>query len=403
MKMHRVVLVLFFILMFHGKHYGICITDPWTGETHCVDAPPPPPPPEGDGSDNGNERTRTTSGNSDQGAAMDAWAAQKESEEKAKKAARAQQKEEKARIKRMAQEEKARKKQEEMAFAIKQEQERKEAEAAKKQAEKVIEIIRGETKLYNSQLDRLRREMNHVHVPLPQEQFYKKVHEGVVLGFMGEAPTDSGMVSPISDKVIDTSDIYQTMDKKLNNEPSIMKKGKEEGLRVFADHFRKGDHTLSTETGKELVRKIAGTHFDRLFAHSNGAVVAEALIREDIIKVEELNVMGGDRSMICTEYQDLLSSGKVKRIVVWLNPGDIVPTGTALLSGGPSDIALYCVNRAMAMNGKVEYRYLSGPQYEGAGQNISFTNMEPHFRATYFSNIKKFLTGTTPQDSAKGL
>ncbi|MFN0202258.1 MAG: hypothetical protein ACKVTZ_12095 [Bacteroidia bacterium] len=30
-----------------------------------------------------------------------------------------------------------------------------------------------------------------------------------------------------------------------------------------------GKYTLNTEWGKELVKKVNGTHFDRLYAHSN--------------------------------------------------------------------------------------------------------------------------------------
>jgi len=166
----------------------------------------------------------------------------------------------------------------------------------------------------------------------------------------------------------------------------------EELDRVIGDHLTMG-YTLNKEYVKSIMPAIQGTEFKRLVAHSNGATVAEALIRQDVIKVNELNILGGDRSLVNREsLQELLDSGKVKRVVVWVNAYDPIPilTGTPISQSieKARAAAYYWCDLGNKRFGnmsdlQVEYR----PFIEkGPKDNV----WGPHFlRETYFPEIRK--------------
>ena len=123
----------------------------------------------------------------------------------------------------------------------------------------------------------------------------------------------------------------------------------------------------------------------RLTAHSNGATIAEALVRQGVITVDELNIVGGDRSLAnVSELQDLLDSGKVKRVRVWINPGDPVPSISSGVSGRLQDEALYWAGRAAgagADRAKVEVCITDGAVGQAPG-------LESHYLASaYFPNM----------------
>jgi len=172
-----------------------------------------------------------------------------------------------------------------------------------------------------AQVAKLETEIEEFRIPLPP--IPRHVHEGILLGMFGtkeEAESTAlETVSPFSGKAPGAVFFSAGSD-------SMAK----EALRVLLDNLTLGEYTLATPGGKRLVERIRGTHFNRLMAHSNGATVAEALIRKNLIEVEELNILGGDRSLINRPgFQDLVASGRVKRVVVWVNPGDIVPLGSS--------------------------------------------------------------------------
>lgn len=64
---------------------------------------------------------------------------------------------------------------------------------------------------------------------------------------------------------------------------------------------------------------------NRLFAHSNGATVAEVLIREDYIKVKEFHILGGDCSASNLKALNKLANEKNMDIYVYINIGDPIP------------------------------------------------------------------------------
>ena len=144
-----------------------------------------------------------------------------------------------------------------------------------------------------------------------------------------------------------------------------------EWLRGVLDNLTYGDHTMSTEMAKNVVAGLRGTHFKRLIAHSNGATMAEALIREGIITVDELNIVGGDRSLAnMAGYDHLITSGRVKRVKVWLNPGDPIPMISSTAMSWPvrnvvKRLSDRVLGRREGGDTRPEFYVLSNPEAKG--------------------------------------
>ncbi|MDP3182137.1 MAG: hypothetical protein Q8M54_04885 [Desulfobaccales bacterium] len=94
--------------------------------------------------------------------------------------------------------------------------------------------------------------------------------------------------------------------------------------RAVADHAYADKAMLSKATAEQLA-PLKGARIEHLVAHSNGATVAEALIRNDVIKVKDLTIMGGDRTLFNLDELDKLAREKNMTITVYVNKGDIVP------------------------------------------------------------------------------
>ncbi len=173
--------------------------------------------------------------------------------------------------------------------------------------------------------------------------------------------------------------------------------------RALFDSWSIGEFTLSTDYGKKLVQRINGTHFKTLIAHSNGATITEALIRNGHIKVDELNIIGGDRSLMNNDgYDELIKKYGVKKIVVWVNPYDLVPVGSSSLkmfknsksfNAEYEDVYNKYVNHSIKdksqHNPNIEYRFLSGPEYSYGQECCSPSQLyEAHLFKSYFENMK---------------
>jgi len=186
--------------------------------------------------------------------------------------------------------------------------------------ETILKTIQGDSIYYKSQLRRIMSEVDKIYVPAPPKP--KVIHEGIILGLKNtqEINAVKRIRSPFTGKAYKDDEFFATSDDTTWKE----------FIRGAIDNSYLGEYTLNTEWGKKLVAKLDGTHFNRLIAHSNGATVSEALIRKGVITVDELNIVGGDRSLINHfGYNELIASGKVKRVVVWLNPGDLIPYGSS--------------------------------------------------------------------------
>ena len=84
-------------------------------------------------------------------------------------------------------------------------------------------------------------------------------------------------------------------------------------------HVPSESFSLASAGAKAELTKLKDKKFNRLIAHSNGATVVECLINDSLIEVNELNIIGGEKSLINGQaLQSLLENGTVKRIVVWI-------------------------------------------------------------------------------------
>lgn len=268
--------------------------------------------------------------------------------------------------------------------------------------QKVHEIIENDRKEYKSQIQRLMNQIKDIKVPPPENPL--KIHEGYILG-LNDPKSDvaskyGDTVSPFSGLKIDTANIFATGDKNSFTR---------ELMRGLSDNLSVGEHTtLDTGTGAELVKQLQGAHFNRLMAHSNGATVTEALIRSDVIHVDELNILGGDRSLSNgAGLQELIDSGKVKRMVVWYNPYDPIPYGTVVPQALKAMAKPYdnqFINpllrslEAKMLGGNeggdavVEYRLLKGEKYVESSQGFDIRNKWAghDLLNAYLPNIKQY-------------
>ena len=269
-----------------------------------------------------------------------------------------------------------------------------------------------ERKKLDERMNKLQKDLAY---KVPALKGRELVHEGVILGF-GTDPTEADNmflkgVSPFNGKS------YQQM---KNEAEQAAKEGRQVGGalvvsfgtlgqkgsylnnaiefgRAVQDHFSVGEHSLNTPQAKAALAQLNGKEFDRLIAHSNGASVTEALIRNDVIKVNELNIVGGDGSLLRGhEYQELVDSGKVKRVVVWINVNDPIPGVTSLdqlkLAERSVNAAEHLSKKILgdlaAGDTKVKYHLMIGPTNKEKPYDIFY----PHYvQEGYYPNIAKEL------------
>jgi hypothetical protein len=201
---------------------------------------------------------------------------------------------------------------------------------------------------YDARQERTMKELRSI-VP-PVKNAFEKVHEMVILGALTDNNTASRMMED-GVSVFSNGKSYASMNAAAERAKAEGKEGvggavvvsfgtgpEKKGIgygwaeakRVGGDHVFDGAISLDTPQARKALEQVAGKSCDRLVAHSNGASVAEALIREDLIRVNELNIVGGDMSLAKKgTYQELVDSGKVKRVVVWVNVNDPVPWVTS--------------------------------------------------------------------------
>jgi hypothetical protein len=236
-----------------------------------------------------------------------------------------------------------------------------------------------------AQEDRIENEIALIHVPAPAT---RTIHEGVILGLTA---------TPRVALELRNQDVSPFTNQRYSSE---VEKGRAlvvafgsdgdaaEALRGLMDHLTYGEYTLSSPEAQAIVKQLGGVHFDRLLAHSNGATIAEALIRKNIISVDEFDIAGGDRSLANVDaLQQLIDSGLVHRIRVFVNPGDPVPRFTSTPFSIPlREEARYwagvLTGRREGGDAKVEICVLGG----AVGQEASISSHD--LRRAYFPNIR---------------
>lgn len=239
---------------------------------------------------------------------------------------------------------------------------------------------------FEVEIERVVRSVQGFQIPKPTT--FTQVHEGVVLGMFtdpnGALQLKNTGTSPFSGQKFSSSNaVIVSFGRVPGNEVA----------RVVGDHLFRGQVSVESAQGRQAVEQLSGKSFDRVLAHSNGAMIVEALLREDLIKVTELNILGGDRALANGPgLQKLIDTGKVQRVVVWTNLNDPVPW----ISSTP-DLNVHRWSSAMTENlvrrlsdaepsrsNTVEYRYMT-PRCRA----ITF---ECHYlESTYFPEIAKVL------------
>ncbi len=95
--------------------------------------------------------------------------------------------------------------------------------------------------------------------------------------------------------------------------------------RASLDHFLGDVDSLSKDT-LSRISELQGTTIDELVAHSNGAKVAEVLIRAGVIRsVRVLRILGGDAALMDLPRLENLARDKHVAIYVYATRGDLVP------------------------------------------------------------------------------
>jgi hypothetical protein len=224
------------------------------------------------------------------------------------------------------------------------------------------------------QLRGLQAEIERIVVPSSASR--RVIHEGVILGMMS-GPEDVALLQAETSPFV--SGRSTQCENRVCTYGELIRDGRAaayafgdhdmlaETLRVILDNQSAARYTLSSERARAIVRELNGERFERLLAHSNGATIAEALIRTGVIKVDEFNVIGGDRSLAgFASMQEMIDSGRVRRVKIWLNPGDPVPTiSSTPLSWSIAREAQYWAGVATGQNrggdARVEYCVIGGP------------------------------------------
>jgi len=183
-------------------------------------------------------------------------------------------------------------------------------------------LVVADLKQRNTAMEKLARNLDKTYVPPPGVPPVKKADSVLFLGTgndQGEA--DKLMAKHYQNPV--TGKPYERI-LAFGQGSGAAKDFAKDLPRVVADHIGAEKAMLSKETISK-VGPLKGAEIDKLVAHSNGATVAEAMIRADYIKVKDWHIMGGDRTLWNLDGLNQLAKDKNMDITVYVNRGDIVP------------------------------------------------------------------------------
>lgn len=153
--------------------------------------------------------------------------------------------------------------------------------------------------------------------------------------------------------------------------------------------------SLASPKTKTELSKLKDKRFNRLIAHSNGATLVESLVNDSLIEVKELNIIGGEKSLINgLALQQLLDNGSVKRIVVWVKLDDpaiwITPLNDHDISERTQNFISYKTKYdkkgIKTEKSKVEYKWILDN-----GSLALLNARDPQFISTYFREISRDL------------
>jgi hypothetical protein len=153
--------------------------------------------------------------------------------------------------------------------------------------------------------------------------------------------------------------------------------------------------SLAGPNAKTELNKLKNKKFNRLIAHSNGATVVECLLNDSIIEVKELNIIGGEKSLLNGQaLQKLLDNGTVKRIVLWIKLDDPAIWITNLTDDNITERTQNFITfktRFDKTGTKTEYSKVEYKWILGSGSLALLNSKDPQFISTYFREISKDL------------
>lgn len=162
-----------------------------------------------------------------------------------------------------------------------------------------------------------------------------------------------------------------------------------------AEHVPSEVFSLAGPNAKMELNKLKDKNFNRLIAHSNGATVVECLLNDSLIEVKELNIIGGEKSLLNGQaLQQLLDNGTVKRIVLWIKLDDPAIWITNLTDDNITERTQNFITfktrfdktGTQTGSSKVEYKWILG-----SGSLALLNAKDPQFISTYFREISKDL------------
>ncbi len=151
--------------------------------------------------------------------------------------------------------------------------------------------------------------------------------------------------------------------------------------------------SLAGPKAKSELTKLKDKKFNRLIAHSNGATVVECLLNDSLIEVKELNIIGGEKSLLNGQaLQRLLDNGTVKRVVLWIKLDDPAIWITSLTDENITERTQNFITYKAKVDktgtktqpSRVEYKWILG------SESLSLLSAkDPQFISTYFREISK--------------
>ncbi len=255
----------------------------------------------------------------------------------------------------------------------------------------------------NLKLDKVRIAQELTKTNIKKQKIKTPFNEGVVLSMYTQLEADKALEdslkSPftgVSYKEINNKRTKNLADSGFVIVSFVMPKPENDPMEAAGkkdDQNKAEAFSLSSARSKAELEKLKDKKFNRLIAHSNGATLVECLINDSLIGVKELNIIGGEKSLLNGQaLQNLLDKRIAKRIVVWIKLNDpaiwISPLSDDNIAERTENFISYKrkydAGKSKIETGKVEYKWIL------SNENLAVLNeQDPQFISAYFKEISK--------------
>lgn len=262
-------------------------------------------------------------------------------------------------------------------------------------------IVMEKTKLKQDKV-KIRQELTKINIK--KQKLKTSFNEGVVLSMYAEQEAGTlgdSLVSPFTG--VTYKEMIANRQKNMTDSgvvivSFVMPKQQNDPLEAASrrdDHVPSEVFSLAGPNAKVELNKLKDKNFNRLIAHSNGATVVECLLNDSLIEVKELNIIGGEKSLLNGQaLQQLLDNGTVKRIVLWIKLDDPAIWITNLTDDNITERTQNFItfktrfdkSGTQTGSSKVEYKWILG-----SGSLALLNAKDPQFISTYFREISKDL------------